>query len=143
MSSIIGVSCYINDMSVNITFGEWLGDELHKRGWKVQHFADTIDVGRTTVSSWLHNHKPPRLRNCRRIAQALGIDENEVLVRAGYPPRDPGYRLGEGKPERSSNETEQQYRWRMLASSDEPISDEAWEAIERILELDRRNREGR
>jgi transcriptional regulator with XRE-family HTH domain len=143
MSSIVGAICYVNSMKQDISFGEWLEDQLKERGWTQVAFADAIDVARSTVNNWINNYKPPRRRACRHIADVLQIDENEVLVRAGYPPKDPGYRLGGGKPERSSNETEQQYRWRMLASSDEPISDEAWEAIERILELDRRNREGR
>lgn len=132
---------YIPDMEQSLTFGEWLGDELHRRGWKVTWFAGHVDVGRTTVSGWLHDHFPPKPRNCRRIAHALEVDENEVLVRAGYPPKDLGYVLPEQRPAAVEDERS---RYDYLADNEDLVSEMA-QIVQRMLrieeELERRRRE--
>ena len=88
------------------TFGEWLDDRLRARGWSQTAFAEAVGVARQTVNSWTNDVKPPRRRAARDIAKVLEVDVNEVLVRAGYPPQDPDYRLPEERVVEEGQEPE-------------------------------------
>ena len=95
LSSPCDFFCY--SLSMRLSFGEWLDDRLRERGWSQVAFAETVGVARQTVGTWVNNVKPPRRRAARDIAKVLGIETNEVLVRAGYPPMDPDYVLPEDR----------------------------------------------
>lgn len=85
MSTISDIGGYHQVMSTR-TFGEWLRREIERREWTQIQFADIAGVSQTTVSSWINDVQPPTKRNCRRIADAFGIDRNTVYELAGRGP---------------------------------------------------------
>lgn len=126
--------CYSPFMSGGLTFGEWLEDRLKERRWSQTAFADQIGVARSTVSSWVNNVQPPRRRIARDIAKALGVEVDEVLIRAGYPPTEPGYVLPEERePEKDKIDLEDP-RLRFFAAHAHELTEEEWEAVRRVIE---------
>jgi len=118
-----------------LSFGEWLEDQLRERGWTQAAFADLAQVSRTTVNSWINSVQPPRRRAARDIARALNVDVDEVLVRAGYPPTRPDYVLPEDRP-KSTHENREGYDERVtfFAANADKLSDEDWEMLRRFIE---------
>ena len=94
-SSASDYQFYTGVMNVRLSFGEWLDDQIRRKGWSQAAFSDAVGVARQTVNSWVNGVQPPRRRALRDVAKILDLDINEVLVRAGYPPLDPDYRLPE------------------------------------------------
>lgn len=93
MSTAMDTVSYNLRMKVDISFGEWLEDQLVERGWSQSGFAELIDVSRSSINAWVNNRKTPHKTICRRIAKAFNVDPDEVLVRAGHEPRTLGYEL--------------------------------------------------
>lgn len=108
---------YTTAMNTNLSFGEWLEDELIRRGWQQSDLAEYLRMSESSISSWKSGTKPRRT-TCRRIAEALNIDENEVLYRAGRAPKDPNYRLPENRT-RSVGEEVPEYRYQFPADDEE------------------------
>lgn len=67
---------------IDVTFGEWLGDQLEARGLIQMDLAERTGFGTSTISRWLSDEITPRGPACDRIADALGIDRNVVRKRA-------------------------------------------------------------
>jgi transcriptional regulator with XRE-family HTH domain len=111
LSSMIGERCYINWMKHDISFGEWLEDQLKMRGWSNTAFGELVGVNRTTVGNWCDNKTRPPRRRIRQLARVLEHDPNELLIRADYPPDDPDYVLPELRETRNLlEETRERYR---------------------------------
>ncbi len=85
--------CYSSPMTGNLTFGEWLDDQLRSRGWSQAEFGDSVGVVRQTVSGWVNDLQRPRRRLLTSMARVLDLDVDEVLARAGKPPVSADYRL--------------------------------------------------
>lgn len=127
---------YRYDLSMNstLTFGEWLDDRLKERHWSQAAFAEHISVARQTVSSWVNNVQPPRRRVIRAIADALEVDVNEVLIRAGYPPTKHGYRLPEETARKPEAIDFEDPRLRFFAAKSGKLTDDEWDLIKRLIE---------
>jgi transcriptional regulator with XRE-family HTH domain len=69
---------------------ELLREELAKRGWSTQHFADRLGVRFGVVSRWLSENPGKRVvplpGMCVQIAAVLDFDVLEVFMHAGYLP---------------------------------------------------------
>lgn len=65
-------------------FAEWLSDEMLRRGWQQADLARAAGVTRATISNIINGMRGPGPRVCRDIARAFGVDEDEVLSRAGH-----------------------------------------------------------
>lgn len=65
-------------------FGTWLQAEIDARGWDAHTCAVRCKVKDNTVHYWLVGTKLPSLTNVLRIARALGVPVEVVLLRAGY-----------------------------------------------------------
>lgn len=78
MSSTCDIAGYHVEMDALLTFGEWIEDRYRERYGGQTEFARAIDVGQSTVSSWVNHKRPPSRRNRVRIAGALGVSVDEV-----------------------------------------------------------------
>lgn len=69
---------------------EYLRDKMRERGWNIARLAEACDVSDGLASKWLSAN--PRYRvtpsppSCEKIADALGVDLDELLVLAGHRP---------------------------------------------------------
>jgi transcriptional regulator with XRE-family HTH domain len=66
------------------TFAEWLQREMDRRGWDQAETARKAGVTRATINRALSETRRPGTRTCMGIAKAFGVDEDEVLSRAGH-----------------------------------------------------------
>lgn len=87
MSTIPDVRCYPLGMNeeaenINLTWGEWLRDQLFERGYNQVRFAAETEASQSSVSAWVNGRVPTRFA-CYRIAAALGLPRQIVLKRAG------------------------------------------------------------
>lgn len=105
--------------SETLSFGEWLEDQLENRRLTQNAFAAMIDSNSGSVSRWVNNRRTPDPETCYRIAQALGEDPLEVLMRAGHVDEDDS----EVQRMRAAKEAEEAYQ-------------QAVRAVERIAALD-------
>lgn len=70
-----------------ITFGTWLRRKLVERNLNQRRLAVMIGASTGMVSGWANDKRRPEPDNVTRIAQALGVPEEEALTRAGYRSR--------------------------------------------------------
>lgn len=70
-----------------ISFGTWLRRKLVERNLNQRRLALMIGASTGMVSGWAHDKRRPEPDNVAKIAQALGVPEEEALVRAGYRQR--------------------------------------------------------
>lgn len=70
-------------------FGLWLAGELAERDMNQTDLWRRIGVTSTAVSRWIKGDDLPGTKNCRKIADALRLDVNDVLKRAGHLPGMP------------------------------------------------------
>lgn len=70
-----------------VNFGDWLRDQLERRGWNTLHFAEVAGVTPSLPYKWLENQNRPSPRHCQSIATALRLDLDAVLLAAGHRPR--------------------------------------------------------
>lgn len=71
------------------SFGEWLTDELTRRGWSHNELARRAGVSQPNVSGII-NGRSPGCDFCIRVAQALELSPVLLLVKAGIlPPQSP------------------------------------------------------
>lgn len=68
------------------TFGAWLSYQLKARDWNMSDLARRMDVSPSLISRWARDDRLPSPESCDRIADALGIDVDRVLVLAGHRP---------------------------------------------------------
>ena len=127
LSSISDIPRYHKCMNTELTFGEWLEDQILGRGMTQVEFSEAIDVGQTTVSAWVNNVSPPSRRNAYRVARFLGIPALDVLERAGIKPTSRDLRK---EPPADSTDPDQEF-W---AAYGDKLTAEEWEILERIAE---------
>lgn len=65
------------------TFGEWLDEQLRERRWSRPQLGRAIGYSQAAVQAWIRGVRQPEERACRLIADALGVEQDEVLRRAG------------------------------------------------------------
>ena len=76
--------------SPDLSFGEWLREELQHRGWTQVALAERMPMDRdlmskqSHVSKWLRNERRPSPKSCAVIAAALELPLDELLTRAGH-----------------------------------------------------------
>lgn len=70
-------------MKVNIDFSEWLVKELNKREWSNSELARRAGVVPSYVSMVISLGRQPGLGFCKKVANALGVSEDEVVRAAG------------------------------------------------------------
>ncbi len=67
-----------------ISFGTWLKDRINTVGTNQRQLALQIGASSGMMSNWIRDTRKPSPENCAKLAQALAVPEEEVLVRAGY-----------------------------------------------------------
>lgn len=67
-----------------LPFGEWLVEQLERRGKSQAQFAADTGISDGTIGWWLY-HSRPNPASCHRIADALGVPAWIVLEAAGHP----------------------------------------------------------
>lgn len=67
-------------------FGDWLANQLRRRELSQADFSRTTGFGTGTISRWIANARVPDPDSCDRIADALHIDVETVLRKAGHLP---------------------------------------------------------
>lgn len=83
MSRVFVTLSYDGIMSDARAFGYWLENELDKRDWLPADLARALGVKSGVISNWVSGQRRPSYESCLQIAEALGIDPDEVLRRAG------------------------------------------------------------
>lgn len=68
------------------TFGAWLRVQIKRRGLTQTEFAERAGTVQSVVSRWIRGERLPDTDSCDRIADALGVHIDEVLVRASHRP---------------------------------------------------------
>ena len=71
-------------------FPLWLQQRLEDRGWKAADLAPKIPVVPSLVSRWMDESQRPSPESVLKIADALGVDEVEAMIAAGYLSPRPG-----------------------------------------------------
>jgi len=56
----------------------WLDEQLRERGWLEADLARRMDIHPNMVNRWMQGARPAP-HNCRRIAEALGVDPVFVM----------------------------------------------------------------
>ncbi len=71
-----------------MTFGQWLRRQMMKQegGMSQAELARKVGTSAGLVSDWIRDVRVPSSESCDKIADALGLDIDEVLVRAGHRP---------------------------------------------------------
>jgi transcriptional regulator with XRE-family HTH domain len=65
-------------------FGTWLQAEIDARGWDARTTAAHVGVKDNTVHYWLVGSKLPSVPSALKLARALKVPVEEVLLKAGY-----------------------------------------------------------
>lgn len=87
LSSQIHGGCYRIHMATNRgAFGEWLRQELDKRGLSQADFARRVGTSPGLVSNWINNRRVPDPASAERIADGLSMNPDVVLAAAGHRP---------------------------------------------------------
>lgn len=68
------------------SFGAWLEAQLLRREWNQSDLARRVGVRPAVVSRWIRNERVPSPASADRIADALTLETDEVLTRAGHRP---------------------------------------------------------
>lgn len=66
------------------SFAIWLNAELSFRDMSMSDLARITGASFSSVSVWISRGVTPSPDTCKRIARALGIPDNEVLMAAGH-----------------------------------------------------------
>lgn len=77
---------YVCSMDSGQSFSEWFRHQLTRREWSQRDFARRSDLAPSTVSEWYRGTRLPDPESCLKIADALNIDPDLVLVMAGHRP---------------------------------------------------------
>lgn len=94
--------------------------------------ARRIGVGNSTVTMWLRGERVPAPASCRKIAEALDLSDDVVLVAAGH--RDPDLDVDPDSPPERFRAMMQRIQW-------DPQREQLVEAMLRqMLEFDRSQR---
>jgi len=70
-------------------FGEWLNEELKKRGLSQYAFGKMIDVPPTHINHLINGRRKPSAEMLETIAKGLKLPQEEIYRRAGILPQAP------------------------------------------------------
>lgn len=73
----------MNDDEMQDHFGKWLASQMEERNLSGEALGRMTGWSGSAVRSWLKGTRTPEERACDAIAEAFGIDRNEVRRRAG------------------------------------------------------------
>lgn len=68
------------------SFGEWFAHQLKRRDLTQADFARNFGFATGVVSNWVTGKRVPDPASCERIADALNVDPDMVLIYAGHRP---------------------------------------------------------
>jgi transcriptional regulator with XRE-family HTH domain len=71
------------------SFSSWLRQQLRRHEWTQADLARKSGLSQGRISDWLNNKRRPSPASCDRLADALGVDLDDVLRRAGHRPGSP------------------------------------------------------
>jgi transcriptional regulator with XRE-family HTH domain len=69
-------------------FGDWLRQEIERRGWSQSELARRIETHPSLVSKWIRGLQKPQPRQCEKLAAAFGINRNFIMRAAGHVGQD-------------------------------------------------------
>ena len=118
----------INGMARPKTFGEWLKAERDRCDWTQEELGRRVDMTKMTISRYESGPRVPDRDKVLVLARALGADEDEALLVAGYAPlRRRGVSLRTREGHRFTLE---------YAGEGEPLSDEMLSDILQRIDFD-------
>ena len=62
----------------------WLRNQLDRLDWTAADLARRVQVNKGRVSEWTSGKRRPSSQTCIRLADALGVDPDELLAVAGH-----------------------------------------------------------
>src|SRR5690242_15637061 len=65
------------------TFGAWSQRQLERREWTQSDLSRRSGISHGRISDWVRDVRLPNPDSCDKLADALGIELDEVLARAG------------------------------------------------------------
>ena len=65
-------------------FGQRVKELLKENDLKQGHFADQLNVGRTTLCEWLNGHNEPPMEMIVKIADFFDVTTDYLLGRTDY-----------------------------------------------------------
>jgi transcriptional regulator with XRE-family HTH domain len=77
------------DVNTEAYFGEWLQEELEKRGWTQAELARRAKLTRGGISSLISGRNHPTAQTCVALARALDLPAETVLKVADLLPELP------------------------------------------------------
>lgn len=154
MSIISDIRAYTAGMNAELTFGEWLEDQLQTSGYTQTDLAEKLGVAQSTISNWVNDVSPPTRSNCYKLAAIFGVPRREVVLRAGHKPRQQDLlpqtvnSATNTTPEPTGNEQEvgpdaiqrdvvaslRDPRVRLFLRRAGELTDEQWDELLRVLE---------
>lgn len=63
---------------------KWIKEELVRRDWTAADLSRRTGVGTGRISEWMNGHRRPSPDSCHVLADAFGVDPDDVLFVAGY-----------------------------------------------------------
>ena len=112
------------------SFGQYLRRRIDEMDTNVRQTALAMGVQPPTVSNWVNDKRRPSPESCILIADALGLDVDEVLDKAGHRPRmradvDPSrveiHKIVDLLPEPELDMVREYARWRLRESGSTPV----------------------
>jgi transcriptional regulator with XRE-family HTH domain len=67
-------------------FRAWLNAQLVRREWTMADLARHLETPNATVARWMSGDRRPSPESCDKLADALRVDVDRVLVLAGHRP---------------------------------------------------------
>lgn len=77
---------YVCGMNSEQSFSVWLDHQLKRREWNQREFARRSGLSKSAISEWVRGTQTPDPDSCLKIADALNVDSDMVLVFAGHRP---------------------------------------------------------
>lgn len=74
---------------IEISFADWLQEELNKRGWSQSELGRRAGLSRATISVLISGRSQPKAETCLALARALNLPAETVLKAADLLPELP------------------------------------------------------
>lgn len=112
------------------TFGAYLKQRMNELDTNAYRVAQATGFQPGTISHWINNRRLPNPESCAILAEALALDIDDVLERAGHRPRyrtdpDPAraeiYRMVDQLPEDELELVRSLIRWRLSEARTLPV----------------------
>jgi transcriptional regulator with XRE-family HTH domain len=82
------ILCYNGIMGDKLS--TWLVGELNKRGWPFRELARRTGISAQSIMRYANGERTPVPESCRKIADALGVPYQKVMMLAGHLPLNNG-----------------------------------------------------